>query len=104
MPTAKLKKKTVKKPSIKAPSKKLSAKSNNKKSPKFEAISNKKPSAKFKRDMEKILVNMRKDLLEDINNVMKSESDHLKFDVGDFYDSASSDRSEERRVGTEGER
>ena len=46
MPTAKLKKKTVKKPSIKAPSKKLSAKSDNKKSPKFEAISNKKPIAK----------------------------------------------------------
>ena len=45
--------------------------------------------------MEKILVNMRKDLLEDINNVMKSESDHLKFDVGDFYDSASSDRERE---------
>jgi len=45
--------------------------------------------------MEKILVKMRKDLLEDINNVMKSESDHLKFDVGDFYDSASSDRERE---------
>ena len=26
---------------------------------------------------------------------MKTESDHLKFDVGDFYDSASSDRERE---------
>ena len=95
MPTAKLKKKTVKKPSIKASNKKLNTKSTKTKSSKFEAVSIKKPSAKFKRDMEKILVNMRKDLLEDINNVMKSESDHLKFDVGDFYDSASSDRERE---------
>ena len=28
----------------------------------------------------------------DIAEVMKSESDHLKFEVGDFYDSASNDR------------
>ena len=29
---------------------------------------------------------------KDIAEVMKSESDHLKFEVGDFYDSASNDR------------
>ena len=45
--------------------------------------------------MQKILNDMRKNLLEDINNTMKTESNHLKFDVGDFYDNASSDRERE---------
>ena len=60
-----------------------------------ESSSSKKLSLKFRREMEKILNGMRKNLLEDINNTMKTESDHLKFDVGDFYDSASSDRERE---------
>ena len=60
-----------------------------------ESGSSKKLSLKFRREMEKILNGMRKNLLEDINNTMKTESDHLKFDVGDFYDSASSDRERE---------
>ena len=60
-----------------------------------ESRSSKKLSLKFRREMEKILNDMRKNLLEDINNTMKTESDHLKFDVGDFYDSASSDRERE---------
>ena len=51
-----------------------------------ESNSSKKLSLKFRREMEKILNDMRKNLLEDINNTMKTESDHLKFDVGDFYD------------------
>ena len=63
--------------------------------PKKKAVTSKKTSAKFKREMKKILNDMRKDLLEDINNTMKAESDHLKFDVGDFYDNASSDRERE---------
>ena len=55
----------------------------------------KKISVKFRREMEKTLMDMRRELLEDINNTMKTESNHLKFDVGDFYDNASSDRERE---------
>jgi len=54
--------------------------------------SNKKLSAKFKREIKKILTNMKEEILEDITKIIKSESDHLKYDVGDFYDSASNDR------------
>ena len=57
--------------------------------------SSKKLIVKFRREMQKILNDMRKNLLEDINNTMKTESNHLKFDVGDFYDNASSDRERE---------
>ena len=60
-----------------------------------ESSSSKKLSVKFRREMQKILNDMRKNLLEDINNTMKAESNHLKFDVGDFYDNASSDRERE---------
>ena len=60
-----------------------------------ESSSSKKLSVKFRREMQKILNDMRKNLLEDINNTMKTESNHLKFDVGDFYDNASSDRERE---------
>ena len=54
--------------------------------------SNKKLSAKFKREIKKILTGMKEEILEDITKIIKSESDHLKYDVGDFYDSASNDR------------
>tara|TARA_B100000315_G_C14009685_1_gene333931 strand:- start:171 stop:488 length:318 start_codon:yes stop_codon:yes gene_type:complete len=35
---------------------------------------------------------MKEEILEDITKIIKSESDHLKYDVGDFYDNASNDR------------
>ena len=35
---------------------------------------------------------MKEEILADITKIIKSESDHLKYDVGDFYDSASNDR------------
>ena len=54
--------------------------------------SKKKLTAKFKREMKNILLSMKEEILKDIAEVMKSESDHLKFEVGDFYDSASNDR------------
>ena len=38
---------------------------------------------------------MRKELLTEVTQKMKAESDHLKFDIGDFYDHASSDRDRE---------
>jgi DnaK suppressor protein len=54
--------------------------------------SKKKLSAKFKREIKTILVGMKEEILADITKIIKSESDHLKYDVGDFYDSASNDR------------
>ena len=42
-----------------------------------------------------MLLQMRKDLLRDVSQSIKEESDHLRFDVGDFYDHASNDRDRE---------
>ena len=55
--------------------------------------SKKKLSAKFKREIKTILIGMKEEILADITKIIKSESDHLKYDVGDFYDSASNDRA-----------
>ncbi len=45
--------------------------------------------------MTVMLKEMRKELLEDVTRSMKEESDHLRFNVGDFYDHASEDRQRE---------
>ena len=87
-------KKNIKKKSYKKSSKKVILIKKASKTVK-ESSSSKKLSVKFRREMQKILNDMRKNLLEDINNTMKTESNHLKFDVGDFYDNASSDRERE---------
>jgi len=55
--------------------------------------STKKPD--WKDEIYEMLVQMRKELLRDVSRSFKTESDHLKFDVGDFYDHASSDRDRE---------
>ncbi|MEE9253203.1 MAG: TraR/DksA family transcriptional regulator [Thermodesulfobacteriota bacterium] len=49
----------------------------------------------FLKQMRDSLVSMRKDLLKDVYRSVKTESDHLRFDVGDFYDHASEDRERE---------
>jgi RNA polymerase-binding transcription factor len=46
-------------------------------------------------EMRELLLQMRKELLEDVSQTVKTESDYLRFDVGDFYDHASSDRDRE---------
>lgn len=51
--------------------------------------------ASFLKEMQKMLLQMRKELLKDVARSMKEESDHLRFDVGDFYDHASEDRQRE---------
>ena len=88
-----VKKNTKKKSDIKSAKKVIPIKKASKTTK--ESSSSKKLSVKFRREMQKILNDMRKSLLEDINNTMKTESNHLKFDVGDFYDNASSDRERE---------
>ena len=47
---------------------------------------------KFKNEIKKILNGMKDEILKDISKVIKTESNHLKHDVGDFYDNASNDR------------
>jgi DnaK suppressor protein len=49
----------------------------------------------WKDEMRDMLLQMRKELLEDVSQTVKAESDYLRFDVGDFYDHASSDRDRE---------
>ena len=54
-----------------------------------------KYSAAFLKEMKQMLSVMRKELLKDVARAMKEESNHLRFDVGDFYDHASEDRQRE---------
>ncbi len=55
----------------------------------------KKPKKDWRDDVKKMLLQMRKELLLDVTQTMRAESDHLKFDIGDFYDHASTDRDRE---------
>lgn len=49
----------------------------------------------WKEEIKKMLLQMRKELLQEVSKSIKTESDYLRFDVGDFYDHASSDRDRE---------
>lgn len=49
----------------------------------------------FLEEMKEMLLDMRKSLLDDVSRSVKEESNHLRFDVGDFYDHASEDRLRE---------
>ncbi|MGI9533843.1 MAG: TraR/DksA family transcriptional regulator [Thermodesulfobacteriota bacterium] len=51
--------------------------------------------ADFLNEMQEMLLQLRQELLEDVTRSVKEESDHLRFDVGDFYDHASEDRQRE---------
>jgi len=55
----------------------------------------KKTKLKWQDEIKNMLLVMRKELLHDVSQSMKDESDHLKHDIGDFYDQASSDRDRE---------
>ncbi|OGE24821.1 MAG: hypothetical protein A3J42_08350 [Candidatus Dadabacteria bacterium RIFCSPHIGHO2_12_FULL_53_21] len=54
-----------------------------------------KPRKDWRDDVKKMLLQMRKELLLEVTQTMRAESDHLKFDIGDFYDHASTDRDRE---------
>jgi len=54
-----------------------------------------KSKSGWQEEIKKMLLLMRKELLQDVSQSMRSESDHLKHDIGDFYDHASSDRDRE---------
>ena len=92
-PTTKQKTKKTSKVSTKTKIKKTSPKKKLDSSQKFSATCSKnKLTAKFKREIKSTLTTMKEEILKDIAKVMKSESNHLKYEVGDFYDSASNDR------------
>ena len=55
----------------------------------------KKTKSSWRDEIKTMLLQMRKELLQDVSQSMKAESDHLKHDIGDFYDHASSDRDRE---------
>jgi len=55
----------------------------------------KKTNTKWHNEIRAMLLQMRKELLQDVSQSMRAESDHLKHDIGDFYDHASSDRDRE---------
>ncbi|MEM7009331.1 MAG: TraR/DksA family transcriptional regulator [Thermodesulfobacteriota bacterium] len=57
--------------------------------------STKKTRKTWRDDIKVMLLQMRKELLQEVSQSMKAESDHLKHDIGDFYDHASSDRDRE---------
>jgi len=55
----------------------------------------KKTKTKWRNEIKALLLQMRKELLQEVSQSMRAESDHLKHDIGDFYDHASSDRDRE---------
>ena len=55
----------------------------------------KKAKKDWRDEIKKMLLQMRKELLQEVTQTMRAESDHLKFDIGDFYDHASTDRDRE---------
>lgn len=87
--------KTVEKSDIKYKSKSLSRTAKNKPPAKSFKKKKHKQKSKFKRQIKDQLFKMRKELIEDVSQSIKIESDHLRFDVGDFYDHATSDRARE---------
>ena len=54
-----------------------------------------KPKKDWRDDIKAMLLQMRKELLQEVAQTVRAESDHLKFDIGDFYDHASNDRDRE---------
>ncbi len=55
----------------------------------------KKPKKDWREEIRQMLLLMRKELLQEVSQSVRAEVDHLKFDIGDFYDHASSDRDRE---------
>ena len=55
----------------------------------------KKSKTGWRNEIREMLLLMRKELLQDVSESMRAESDHLKHDIGDFYDHASNDRDRE---------
>ncbi|MEK6223958.1 MAG: TraR/DksA family transcriptional regulator [Thermodesulfobacteriales bacterium] len=59
------------------------------------AKSTKKIKLTWQDEIKNMLLVMRKEMLQDVSQSMRDESDHLKHEIGDFYDQASNDRDRE---------
>jgi len=55
----------------------------------------KKTKLTWQDEIKNMLLVMRKEMLQDVSQSMRDESDHLKHEIGDFYDQASNDRDRE---------
>jgi len=53
------------------------------------------PKIRLKSQINEMLLEMRNELIKGVSQSIKAESDHPRFDVGDFYDHASNDRVRE---------
>src|SRR3972149_6052549 len=58
----------------------------------------KEEKPKWMNEIKDMLIEMRKELLKDVSQSAKMERDYLRFDIGDFYDHASSDRERDKLV------
>lgn len=89
-------KQIVKKTSQKKTPKPLPSEKKEAKTTRRQTQNRKKTSgSRFNNQIKDILFQMRKELIEDVAQSIKTESDYLRFDVGDFYDHATSDRARE---------
>lgn len=90
-------KKTTKKTTKKTENRKKSGTSKRKSSPrkKKKELGPYEYDPDFLEEMKNMLQDMRKSLLREVSRSVKEESNHLRFDVGDFYDHASEDRQRE---------
>ena len=88
MPRAK-KKQTEKTPAKKSSSVETATKAKSKRT------NPRKYTKRFLAQMTAMLKEMKEELLEDVTKSIREESDHLRFNVGDFYDHASEDRQRE---------
>jgi DnaK suppressor protein len=59
------------------------------------AKSTRKIKLTWQDEIKNMLLVRRKEMLQDVSQSMRDESDHLKHDIGDFYDQASNDRDRE---------
>jgi DnaK suppressor protein len=91
----------VKKVKAKTSKQKISVRKRNKK-PMFVKVAPKpvpppspKPKESFKKEITKKLLKAKEDLLAEVAEKIKNESNSLKFEIGDIYDIASNERERE---------
>ena len=63
--------------------------------PKKAAIPKPKSKVPFKKEITQKLIEAKKRILQEVNQKVKTESNTLKFEIGDIYDLASSERDRE---------
>ncbi|MBI5049191.1 MAG: TraR/DksA C4-type zinc finger protein [Deltaproteobacteria bacterium] len=90
----------VKKAKAKPAKQKIRVKKHNKKplvkpAPKPVPLPSPRPKESFKKEITKKLLKAKEDLLAEVAEKIKNESNSLKFEIGDIYDIASNERERE---------